>query len=94
MGGWGHLLAIWKCRNKAVFEKKVIKNPLEIFYHIYALMMYWACLYEGWDWEQLEKGANVLLQMAKKILAAHTTAQVNHLLLQGGDQDEEDDDST
>lgn len=30
--------AIWKNRNKACFEKKAIKNPLEIMCHACALM--------------------------------------------------------
>lgn len=34
--------AIWKCRNRAVFDKKLIKSPMEIICHACALMKYWA----------------------------------------------------
>jgi hypothetical protein len=38
--------AIWKNRNKACFEKKLIKNPLEIIFHASCpLMQYWTGLY-------------------------------------------------
>ena len=38
---------IWKCRNRACFDKKVIKNPAEIVVHVCALMSYWAGLLPG-----------------------------------------------
>lgn len=36
--------AIWKSRIKACFERKIIKNPLEIICHACELMDYWADL--------------------------------------------------
>jgi hypothetical protein len=77
--------AIWKCRNKAVFEKKLTKSPLEIIYHACALMVYWSGLYAELDKDQLMEDANTMLRVAKEILAAQTTRQVNQLLLQDED---------
>ena len=76
--------AIWKCRNKACFEGKLINNPLEIICHANALMIYWAGLYAEMDREQLIEGANLMLKVAKEVLAAQTARQVNKLLLQDG----------
>jgi len=45
--------AIRKARNKACFEKVIIKSPLDIIYHVCALMTYWARLYVEPDREQL-----------------------------------------
>ena len=84
--------AIWKCRNRAVFDRKLIKNPLEIIYHACALMSYCLGLYAELDQEQLVEGANTMLRVAKEVLAAMTTRQVNHLLLQDGECSEHEDD--
>jgi len=67
--------AIWKCRNKACFEGKLINNPLEIICHANALMIYWAGLYAEMDREQLIEGANLMLKVAKEVLAAQTARQ-------------------
>ena len=77
--------AIWKCRNKAVFEGKVIKNPLKIICHACVLMIYWTGLYAELDRDQLVESANTMLRVAKEILAAQTTRQVNQLLLEDGE---------
>lgn len=74
--------AIWKCRNRAVFDKKLIKSPLEIICHACALMKFWAGLFAELEQEQLVEGANTLLRVAKEILATQTARQVNQLLLQ------------
>jgi len=84
--------AIWKCRNRAVFDRKLIKNPLEIICHACALMSYCSGLYAELDQEQLVEGANTMLRVAKEVLAAMTTRQVNHLLLQDGECSEHEDD--
>jgi hypothetical protein len=56
--------------NKACFEKKIIKNPLEIICHACVLMHYWAGLYTEMDKEELVEGANLMLQVAKGLLAS------------------------
>jgi hypothetical protein len=54
-------------------------------------MIYWAGLYAELDGEQLIEGANLMMKVAKKVLVAQTTIQVNKLLLhsQAKDIDEE-----
>ena len=47
-------------------------------------MIYWAGLYAEMDREQLIEGANLMLKVAKEVLAAQTARQVNKLLLQDG----------
>jgi hypothetical protein len=37
--------AIWQASNKACFDKKIIKDPMEIIYLAGALMKFWAGLY-------------------------------------------------
>ena len=82
--------AIWKSRNKACFEQKLINSPLEIICHACALMIYWSRLFAEFDHEQLVEGANTMLRVAKEILAAQTARQVNRLLLQDGESSEHD----
>ena len=74
------------------FEKKLIKSPLEIVCHAGALMIYWSGLYAELDQDQLVEGANTMLRVAKEILVAQTTRQVNQLLLQDGESSEHDGD--
>jgi len=62
--------AIWKARNNACFNNKIIKNPLEIICHVGALMKFWAGLYAEVDKEAMEEGANLMLKLALDILAA------------------------
>jgi hypothetical protein len=56
-----------------VFEKKVVKNPLEIICHACALMIYWSGLFAELDRDQLIEGANTMLRVAEEVLAAQTT---------------------
>ena len=49
------------------------------------LMIYWSGLYAELDRDQLVEGANTMLRVAKEILAAQTTRQVNQLLLEDGE---------
>lgn len=53
--------SIWCARNKACFDKKIIKNPLEIICHAGALVKFWACLYQEMDMEAIEKGVDHML---------------------------------
>lgn len=41
--------AIWKSRNKACFNGKLLKNPSEIICHASALMRFWAGLQRDED---------------------------------------------
>lgn len=84
--------AIWKSRNIACFENKLIKNPLEIICYICALLQYWSGLFAEVDQDQLVEGANLMLKVAKEVLAVQTARQVDLLLLDQG-QGEDDRDS-
>ena len=66
----------------------MLKNPLEILCHANALMVFWAGLYKEMDQEKLIEGANLMLKVAKEVLATQAARHVNHLLLQD-DQDNE-----
>jgi len=46
------------------------------------------------DQEQLVEGANLMLKVAKEILAVQTARQVNKLLLQDGETSTPDEDET
>lgn len=61
--------AIWKKRNKACFEGKIIKNPLEIFCYACALMNFWAGLFADSEKKQLEDGVTTMLKIANELLA-------------------------
>jgi hypothetical protein len=85
--------AIWKRRNKVVFEGKLLQNPLEIICHACALMVYWSGLFAEMDRDQPVEGANTMLRVAKEVLTAQTTRQVNQLLLEDGNRSDQDEDS-
>jgi hypothetical protein len=59
---------IWKARNEACFEGKMIQNPISIICHACALISYWAVLFLEGDKELLIAGANTMLQIALKLL--------------------------
>lgn len=59
--------AIWKACNKACFDRIIIKHPVLFFYHICALIKYWAGLFGEADKKLLEDGVKILLQIAVKL---------------------------
>jgi hypothetical protein len=79
---------------KHVLRKKLINSPLEIICHANALMIYWAGLYAELDREQLIEGANLMLKVAKEVLAVQTARQVNKQLLQDGQAEDIDEESS
>ena len=66
--------AIWKSRNRACFDKKMIKHLAEILIQASAFIKYWAGLQTGRNKEELEAGAAALLKTA---LHFHTQASGN-----------------
>lgn len=62
--------AIWKARNRACFDKKLIKNPVEVICHAGALMKLWAGLFPEMDRQQIEEGVNTMLKVTMDILAS------------------------
>jgi hypothetical protein len=59
---------VWKCRNKVVFEKKLIKHPAEITLHAYAFMTYWAGLFTPEVQDNVEAGVDTMLAIAHRLL--------------------------
>ena len=56
-------------------------------------MIYWSGLYAELDRDQLVEGANTMLRVAKEILVAQTTRQVNQLLWEDGEPSDQAEDS-
>jgi hypothetical protein len=83
--------ASWKNRNKACFEKHLIKDPLEIICHACALVKYWAGLFPSIDKEKLEEGAATMLRLAKELLASQRKNREEGRRLDSRDQNEDDD---
>jgi len=54
----------------------MLKNPLEILCHANALMVFWAGLYKEMDQEKLIEGANLMLKVAKEVLATQVARHV------------------
>jgi len=67
--------ATWKCRNRACFDKKMIKNPAEIILHAGAYMNYWAGLYNAELKGMLEDGVKVMLSYAYRALSRQGQAR-------------------
>jgi len=53
--------AIWKCRNKACFDSKLIKHPVEIIHHACSFMSYWSGLYPPEMQGKILEGVKALL---------------------------------
>lgn len=90
--------AIWKARNKACFEFKLIKHPAEILCHACALMNFWTGLYKVDLQEQIVEGVKTMLSVACRILANQPRPPPTQLRLlpvpeeeddQGGDDEPE-----
>jgi hypothetical protein len=56
--------AIWKLRNRACFDHKLIKDPVELISYSTVFMKYWAGLHGEKDAEDLRLGADGLLKLA------------------------------
>lgn len=69
--------AIWKARNNPCFNKKLIKNPLEIICHAGALMNFWVGLYPELDREAIEDGVNLMLKVALEIMSTKKNKKTN-----------------
>jgi hypothetical protein len=56
--------AIWKIRNRACFEKKLISSPFELISYAAVFMKYWAGSHGDQDASDLRAGADGLLRLA------------------------------
>lgn len=52
--------AIWLARNRATFEKKLIKTPFEIVFSMCSFLLYWTGLQQGGDADKLRSGAEMI----------------------------------
>ncbi|PNT67187.1 hypothetical protein BRADI_3g22341v3 [Brachypodium distachyon] len=62
--------AIWKLRNRACFEHKLIRSPAEIVCYACSFLNYWAELQQGGEGDLLRQGAALLQEEA---LGLHPT---------------------
>jgi hypothetical protein len=86
--------AIWKTRNKACFEGKLISSPMSLICYMCSFLRYWAGLQTGDDKELLLEGASCLQLGA---IAAHDVASssmVRIQQLQNNSVDDDDEDVT
>lgn len=72
--------AIWKCRNKAVFDDKVIRHPAEILIHACVFLKYWTGLHKEELQVGLLEGVKTLLACAHRVMAQQKRATQNLLL--------------
>ena len=64
--------AIWKLRNRAYFEKKLIKNPVEIICSACLFLKYWAGLQNELDKADCIRGAEMIQETALALHRAST----------------------
>ena len=67
--------ALWKLRNRACFECKLIKNPVEIICYACSFLRYWAGLQLGVDKDDILAGAEKLQSVALAIHSASSTCK-------------------
>jgi hypothetical protein len=60
--------AIWKARNMACFEKKLVNNPMDIVFFACSLMRYWAGLYPEHSQQVISEGVELMIHRAIKLL--------------------------
>jgi hypothetical protein len=56
--------AIWKTRNSSCFEKKTLKNPVDLIFLATSFMKYWAGAHSDTEAAQLQQGAAALINLA------------------------------
>jgi len=71
--------ALWKCRNKAVFDNKVIRHPAEILIHACVFLKYWTCLHKEERQVEVLEGVKTLLACAHRVMAQQRRAALNLL---------------
>jgi hypothetical protein len=84
--------AIWKCRNKACFDKKMIKNPLGVLIHVCSFLSYWAGLYNSEMQGKILEGVQALLACAHKMMEGQPAASSTAKILPSTAEKEREDD--
>jgi hypothetical protein len=72
--------AIWKLRNRACFEGKLINSPIDLICYATVFMKYWAGLNSDTDQDAIRRGANALIDMA----TGTQMGVLNSLMIEGG----------
>ena len=72
--------AIWKSRNKAIFDNKIIRHPAEILIHACVFLKYWTGLQKEEVQVGLLEGVKTLLACAHQALVLQGTAAPRMLL--------------
>ena len=83
--------AIWKCRNRACFDKKLLKHSCEIITHACSFLTNWAGLYNDVTHERILDGVQKLLACAHRVLATQQGTSPALRLLPSPPEDEQDD---
>ena len=78
---------------KLALRRRLSKKHLEIICYACALLHYWAGLYTEMDKEQPVEGANLMLQVAKGLLASQNAGQASRLQLTDGEPHDPEEDS-
>ena len=78
--------ALWKLRNRACFELKLIKNPAEIICYACSFLKYWASLQLGADKTDILAGAEDLQALAISISSSPSQSPDALLLRRSPDQ--------
>jgi hypothetical protein len=82
--------SIWKARNMACFEKKLIKNPNEVIFSACLFMQFWAGLFKGDMYEKVKPGVDMLMKTALNVGRKSSTATGRRLISDGHVQDLDD----
>jgi hypothetical protein len=69
--------AIWKLRNRACFERKLINSPFELISYAVVFMNYWAGLYGERDAADIRAGADGLMRLATAGAGASSSGNVD-----------------
>ncbi|TVU01395.1 hypothetical protein EJB05_53164, partial [Eragrostis curvula] len=78
--------AIWKSRNKACFDKIMIKHPCDIVFYICSFLRYWAGLYSAEMNEVIQAGAKTMMKMVINILSRQGRCMLTNARQDGGGQ--------
>ena len=70
---------IWKLPNRACFEGRLIRSPIELIIYSCVFMKYWAGLHDSNDREALRAGADMLLNLAGFKIVVQIRHQNTHI---------------
>jgi hypothetical protein len=82
--------AIWKARNRACFEKKCIKNHIDIIFVACSFIRYWAGLHSTDAQKAIDEGIELMLKTTFRLLGKQGKTSPGQLLLCGTSDDAPD----